>query len=119
MLAASHRLRKPREIARVYKRGVYGGSGLVSVKAAPNGRAVSRAVVVVGKKVDKRAVVRNRCRRKVLGYLESNWATLGVGYDIVVSVHSDISALETAKLATALDTALQKAKLRSSNLERS
>jgi len=112
VLARANRLRKTADIARVYKRGVYGAShGVLSVKAAPSGRSQSRAVVVVSKKVDKRAVVRNRIRRRLSGELERRWATLRPGYDIVVNVHSDISSLPAAGIQEHLATALTRAGL--------
>ncbi len=112
MLAARNRLRKPYEIARVYKRGVYGSAGgYLSVKAAASGRSESRAVVVVGKKVDKRAVVRNRIRRQLASGLRELWATVPTGYDIVISVHSDIRSLPTAQTRQLLQEALRRARV--------
>lgn len=110
MLKAANRLRHRRDIDRVYKRGNYGaGEGLISLKGARFGTAASRAVVVVSKKIDKRAVVRNRIRRRLLGALADIWATVPDGYDIVISVHRDISDLETAKLTSLLAGALKRA----------
>lgn len=111
MLAAENRLRKSSEITRVYKRGTYGaGSGMLSVKAASSGRSVARAVIVVGKKVDKRAVVRNRLRRRISAVLREMWGTVKPGYDIVISVHSDIRAVPTDELRQLLTVALERAK---------
>ncbi len=113
MLARANRLRAARDITRVYKRGVYGGSGgVLSLKAAPSGRAESRAVVVVAKKVSKRAVVRNRARRRLSEALRGRWATVKSGYDIVLSVHTDISELPAAELREHLDRALTQANLK-------
>jgi ribonuclease P protein component len=112
MLAAKNHLRKEADITRVYRRGSYGaGGGLLSVKAAPNGRSESRAVVVVSKKINKRAVVRNRIRRRLSAQLAEVWGTVATGYDIVVSVHVDIAELSTEQLARALGTALTRAKV--------
>jgi ribonuclease P protein component len=110
MLAKEFRLRKASEITRVYKQGAYGSaSGVLSVKAASSGRSLSRAVVVVGKKVSKRAVVRNRIRRRLVGILFSEWTTVRTGYDIVISVHSDVSELPIDALKRHLMTALSRA----------
>jgi ribonuclease P protein component len=110
VLAKASRLRNARDIARVYKRGTYGASGgVLSVKAAPSGRSHARLVVVVPKKVDKRAVIRNRIRRRLLGSIGQNLATLGPGYDIVISVHRDVSEFTTQALSNHLMAALQKA----------
>ena len=95
MLAKANHLRKASDITRVYKRGSYGaGGGLFSLKAARTGSAASRAVVVVSKKVAKRAVVRNRIRRRLAAFLQEIWTTVPDGYDIVISVH----AAEAAEL---------------------
>jgi ribonuclease P protein component len=107
MLARENRLRQASDIARVYKRGSYGGaSGVLSVKAVASGRAASRAVVVVGKKVSKKAVVRNRLRRRIAADLARRWATLRNGYDIVLSVHTDVRELPTEALSAHISQAL-------------
>jgi ribonuclease P protein component len=107
MLASANRLRKASDIVRVYKRGSYGGaSGVLSAKALQSGRPESRLVVVVGKKVSKRAVIRNRIRRQIIGDIRRRWATLKPGYDIVVSVHQDVSELPADKLAQNVSRAL-------------
>lgn len=112
MLAAPYRLRRPADISRVYRRGVYGGAnGSLSLKAYAGGNPVSRAVVVVGKKVDKRAVVRNRIRRRLAAQLAGFWATLPLGYDIVISVHTDLRAVPADELHQLLVTALTRARL--------
>lgn len=110
MLAQAHRLRSAADIARVYKRGSYGGSGgALSVKGIKSGRTATRAVVVVGKKVSKRAVIRNRIRRRLVELLRDRWATVPLGYDIVVSVHTDLSELPPAALLEHLRKALTRA----------
>jgi ribonuclease P protein component len=111
MLASNYRLKKPRDITRVFKRGRYGGSGAIQVKTAPNSIEHSRLVIVVSKKVSKKAVVRNRLRRRVSGVVEQLWATVIPGYDIVITVREDVSALDTKSLADEVATALSRARL--------
>ncbi len=106
MLASSHRLKQPRAIARVFGRGRQGTSGPIKLKVAPNGMIVSRAVVVVSKKISKRAVVRNRIRRRVSALLAERWATVTPGYDIVITVQSDIAATPAVELAKHLARAI-------------
>lgn len=110
MLPAACRLRRPKDIATVYKRGAYGGAGELSVKAAPNKLVTNRLVVVVGKKIDKRAVVRNTIRRRLIGAIKEIWATMPPGYDIVVSVHTDLSRRPFGDLKSLVETALRRAR---------
>jgi len=112
MLPAANRLRKTRDINLVYKRGVYGGAGDLSVKVMPNRLPQSRLVVVVGKKIDKRAVVRNRIRRRLVESVRQMWATVPASYDIVVSVRADLSERPFDELAGLLEQALGRAKPR-------
>lgn len=58
----------------------------------------SRVVTVVSKKVSKRAVVRNRIRRRITGILREEWATVTPGYDIVITVRDDVSKLAADQL---------------------
>ena len=112
MLPAPNRLRKTNDINRVYKRGVYGaGENQLSVKALATGAPASRVVIVVSKKIDKRAVVRNTIRRRLSGALEQMWATVPAGYDIVVSVHADVSGLPADRLRSLVAAALTRAKV--------
>ena len=109
MLPAQNRLKKANDINRVYRQGKYGGGGALSVKVRRTGRPESRAVVVVGKKVDKRAVVRNRNRRRLAGALLKLWPEVAPGYDIVVSVHQDLGETAASQLESTLSKALQSA----------
>jgi ribonuclease P protein component len=109
MLPIPNRLRKSSDITRVYRQGRYGGGGDLSLKARPNHLPESRAVVVVGKKVDKRAVVRNRLRRRCAAALVRLWKGVPAGYDIVVTVHQDISELPVAQLDHQITQALRRA----------
>jgi ribonuclease P protein component len=73
---------------KVYRKGRYGNAADLQVKALRVGPG-TRAAIVVSKKVSKRAVVRNRIRRRLSGVLQDLWSTLVPGYDIVVTVRSE------------------------------
>jgi ribonuclease P protein component len=110
MLKSQSRLRKRADITRVYKRGSYGsGGGFLSAKVMLSGHSHSRAVVVVGKKVSKKAVTRNLIRRRIIGDLEKRLTTLTAGYDIVLTVHKDTSGISVSELTAYLNSALTKA----------
>lgn len=91
MLARRYRLRSSRDISRVFRRGQYAVHGPFFIKSCPNYLSDTRIVIVVSKKVSKKAVVRNRIRRQVSGYFEGIWKTVMPGYDIVITVREDVS----------------------------
>ena len=112
MLAAPNRLTDGRTISRVFSRGQYAAVGPFVVRVMGHGEAPSRAVVVVSKKISKKAVVRNRIRRRVAAQLATDWETVVPGYDIVVSVRADIAEVSPAEITEPLATAFTKLKLR-------
>ena len=109
MLPPQNRLKKSREIAKVYKKGVYGGAGILSVKAAKFGKTDSRLVVIVAKKISKKAVVRNRIRRRIVEIMRQEWGTVAPGYDIIITAHQDISKIPRPDLESATIKALKRA----------
>lgn len=108
VLSRPNRLRQTRDINRVYGKGKFGGGGPLYVKALQKAAPSSRAVIVVSKKVSKKAVVRNRIRRRISGWLEDQWKTLPGGYDIVITVVNDISEMPPLELEKALVKALKR-----------
>lgn len=104
MLPPDHRLRKTKEIERVWKRGRSFFGPMLQVKAFPNGGAVTRFAVVVGTAASKRAVRRNLVKRRVREILRSHLAEVPPGYDVIVSakkpaIGASYAALESALLA--------------------
>jgi len=112
VLAASNRLRDRRAIATTMRRGRFVASGPLALKAVPNRLPLSRVVVVVSKKVSKKAVVRNRIRRRVAAELATTWATVAPGYDIVVTARDDIAELPPAELSRQVATLLERGGVR-------
>lgn len=108
MLPRERRLRQTRDINRVYSRGRFGGGSQLSAKAMANGLSGSRAAVVVSKKISKKAVVRNRIRRRLASLLAETWQHIAPGYDIVITVREDLSQLPADDLKTQLSAALSR-----------
>jgi ribonuclease P protein component len=101
------RLRKERDIMRVYQKGRGAVNDQLGIKAVTNPQGQTRIAIVVSKKVDKRAVVRNKNRRRIAGILRGQGETYLAGCDIVVTVRQDLSGLSHAEL-TNLVTGLLK-----------
>ena len=93
MLARAHRLRLGRDIDRVYRQGRYGRGELLAVKMLKRPSGVTRAVVIVGKKVSKKAVVRNRIRRRLYAIVRLMEKEITAPHDIILNVF-DAKVLE-------------------------
>ena len=109
MLARENRLRTGRDIERVFRRGRWGGGELLQLKAWRSGLAMSRAVVIVSKKVSKKAVERNTIRRRVAAQLAQMWGTIPPGYDIVINAKADLSKTPVGELQKHISAALKQA----------
>ncbi len=59
---------------------------LFTIKVRENGFSFNRFVIIVSKKVDKRAVVRNRIRRLISSCLEELYNELKQGLDTIFIV---------------------------------
>ncbi len=107
MLGQAYRLRQRSQIARLYRKSERAQSSALTLKAAPNQRQKSRLAVVVSTKISKRATVRNRIRRRVLGSVEALWPQLNSGFDLLIIVRTDIESMPTEQLGQQLKNCLR------------
>ncbi len=86
MYTAKHRLRKETDISKVLrsKKGVFDSA--CGIKYVANGLDHARFAVVVGTKVSKNAVDRNRARRQYQEILRLHPELLSLPYDILCMV---------------------------------
>lgn len=111
MLDRAHRFHGLNSLSYVHRRGQTVRGAQLSLKYAPNTRRKTyRAAVVVSKKVDKSAVVRNRIRRRVYEAIRLQEGAIEAPYDLVFSVYSpQLAELDTPALQRLVHAQLQKA----------
>ncbi len=108
MLARQHRLRKSSDILRIYKKGKRVHTQHLLGHSLSTHLPVVRATVIISKKVDKRAVVRNRCRRRISESLRLELPKLTPGFDILITIKSDVRELSAAHLKQEVDQLIEK-----------
>lgn len=107
MIARRYRFHGYNALRFVYKQGrTVRGNGCM-MRYVPNPRQTNhRIAVVVGKKVSKSAVIRNRIRRRLYAAIQAEMAETsaeasrggeGAAYDLVFTVTSIALAVETEK----------------------
>lgn len=84
MLSSQFRLRKKTEIDAVFRRGVTVTNPEFAFRFLPNALGHSRVAVLVGKKLAKRAVDRNRIRRRLREIARNNLNQIPSGLDLLV-----------------------------------
>ena len=111
MLQRRYRLRSRHDFNRVYRGGHAARSPLLVIRSLPNGLDINRAAVVVSTKVAKRAVIRNRARRRLIAQLGQLWPQLAPGHDLVISLSGDPGTLSTPELMAQLRSCLKRLRL--------
>ncbi len=111
MISSLHRFRGYASLRRTYSQGQTIRGPLFAVKTLANPRRESyRAAIVVSRKVNKSAVVRNRIRRRLYEYLRELAPGFKSPHDIIVTVFHDTVAETPAKdLKSQLKSQLKKA----------
>ncbi|HLD19827.1 MAG TPA: ribonuclease P protein component [Patescibacteria group bacterium] len=84
MLSQPHRLRARRDIDRVFKQGMVFHTSQLTVRALFSRGAQSRGTVVVSNKTAKKAVDRNRIKRKLRPILREVFAQTKRPVDIIL-----------------------------------
>ena len=105
MLPKSRRLTR-QQFWQVTQRGrSVAGSEWVA-KYIPNGLGYSRWAVVTSTKLDKRAVVRNRLRRKI--YSQLSTLNPKLSFDVIIFPRSGMLNLDNAQIASAVNQVVSK-----------
>lgn len=105
----AHRLRKGPEFDRAYREGTVTSGPLIVLRVVPNGQDVTRWGFAVGKRISKRAVVRNRIRRRLREAARA--MDVPEGYDVVVTARNGTIEASYAALSKALGRAVGRAAL--------
>lgn len=113
MLARLNRFHGHQSVRRIYKQGRAQRNGLGSVHAYsdPN-NPVSKAAVVVSKKVHKSAVVRNRIRRRVYELVRAHMSDFNRPTQLVFTVFQvEAATMPADELADEVKDLLKRSKV--------
>jgi ribonuclease P protein component len=108
VLAKEHRFHGPGSLNYTYHKGQIVRSPYCAMKFVPGKHDIYRVAVVVAKKVDKSAPVRNRIRRRVFEAIRTQADGLLTNQDIIVNVFDDsFLTMPYAKLAESIKRQLK------------
>jgi len=85
MLPDPNRLKKTKEIERVFKEGRGLKEDSLLLKVAPNNLGLTRFAFVAGQKASKKAVERNKAKRVLREIIRSRLADIKPGFDVVIT----------------------------------
>lgn len=111
MLSAQNRLRHDQDFKAVFASGKSVFDPMCGIKFAKNKHEFSRFAVVVGTKVSKSAVVRNRVRRQYRAILRENLAKIAPGFDVMLLTSKPAILPTSAEKKDKLMAVFKKARL--------
>ena len=111
MLPRQYRLTKNKDFARVAKQGKIIFGYVLGLKYIKNNLDYSRFGIVVSLKVSKKAVIRNRIKRRIRAILKENLFNIVQGYDFMILTKSGIEVLDYSQIKNKLLKLLQKQNL--------
>lgn len=109
MLSRAHRLHLDKDIKTLFAKGKGVFGVCCGVKFRKNGLETSRFAVVVGTKVSKRAVIRNRLRRQIREVIRLRLGEMKPGFDVMVLVRKEAIGKTYAELEKHTLSSLKKA----------
>jgi ribonuclease P protein component len=117
MLKRKYRLTKNKDFEKIVKKGKSYFSDEIVLKWIENGLPFSRFGIVVSLKVDKKATIRNKIKRRIRDILSKNLEMIKAGYDILILTRSEIKNLNYWQLKEKLENLFKKTKLLKNNYD--
>ena len=111
MLVAKKRITKEKEFEKIFGKHEVLRAGSLSLRICPNGLDFSRFGFVVSKKVSKKAVVRNKIRRRLSAIVADKMDEIKPGYDVILSAMIGAEGKGYGDLENDLLVLIKKAKL--------
>lgn len=107
MLPFKNRLKKEKDFQQVFNKGRFINSDLISVRFLGNSTDDTRVGFIVSKKVSKKAVLRNRVKRKLREVMRANMEKIKGGFDIIITAKS----IELEEIDKTLEELLKRSNL--------
>jgi len=111
MLAKPYRLTKNKEFDQVFSKGKAYYTDCLGIKCAKNGLEISRFGILVSTKVSKKAVIRNKIKRRIRQALLPQMELLKTGYDCAIICRPAIIEKSYKDILSLLEHSLNKLRL--------
>ena len=108
MLTKINRLKKEKDFEKIFKKGKSFKNGFLILKIVSNDLEESRFGFIVSQKVSKKAVLRNKVKRRLRDIIQKNIVKIKKGVDIVLIVLPGLEKKSFLETKETLDTLLKK-----------
>ena len=111
MLPKTNRIKKKKDFEIIFKKAKSFRNNLFILKVIENGLAINRVGFVVSSKISKKAVVRNKVRRRFAEILKNKINNIEKGIDLVFIALPGIEKKDFSEVKDAINDALVRTKL--------
>ena len=111
MLPKINRLKKTKDIERVFREGRGFGEGFLFLKLAKNDLNAVRFAFIVGKKISNRASVRNKIKRIMRDAVQKRIDNIKYGFDAVIIAQTGAKENNFQKVESEVEKLFKKTKL--------
>ncbi len=111
MLKKINRLTKKKDFSLVFKEGYFFGEQFICLKTRKNGLPYSRVGIIVGTKISKKAVQRNKVKRLLREIFRLKINSIKPGFDIVIIPNITVINKKFKDIQQIVDTLLIKSRL--------
>ena len=111
MLAKINRLRKNKDIQKVFEKGRIFKQDFLILKILPNDLYESRFAFIVSKKFSKKAVTRNKIKRRIREIVYSNLKKIQEGIDVIVIASPGLESKDFKEIKETINNLFKKAKI--------
>lgn len=111
MLSKENRLKKKKDFERVFKKGKGFNEGFLFLKIGKNNLSKSRFAFIISKKTSKKAVDRNRDKRRLREIIRKNISCINPGLDVVLIIQKSTKGKHFSEIEKTTIEVLKKAKI--------
>jgi len=111
MLSRKYKLKKDNDFKKVFKDGRYQQKDFIKIKFLKNNLEINRFSFIVGLKISKKAVQRNKIKRRLEEVIRLNFKQIITGFDIIIFTDKEIIEKEYIEIEENLIYLLKKSKL--------
>ena len=111
MLSRKYKLKKDNDFKKVFQNGKYKQKDFIKIKFLKNNLEISRFSFIVGLKISKKAVQRNKIKRRLEQIIQLIFKQVKSGFDIIIFVDKIIIEKKYKEIEENLIDLLKKAKL--------
>jgi ribonuclease P protein component len=111
MLPRKYKLKEENDFKETFKQGKYFQQQFIKIKILKNDLAINRFGFLIGLKISKRAVQRNKIKRRLEEIIRLKLEEMKPGFDIIVMVNPEIKEKDYQAIKENLASLFKKAKL--------